>query len=352
MSDHLLRRKAAFQYIFETTSLKFQPVCDVAQAWAPVNIALIKYWGKRDQIINLPLTDSFSIALSLGTRTRISRAPLAAVHDIILLNGKEVSSESSFSRKLVEYLSFFRPDDSWRFVVETENDVPTASGLASSASGFAACMKALDQFFGWNLPLEKLSYLARLGSGSASRSLYSGFSLWKKGELDSGIDSYAIPLPYKMPNLKIGLIVTTEEEKSISSREAMERTRKTSPLFASWPQTVQEHLSQVLEMLRENYSRSKDIFDFKLFGSIVEQNALSMHATMIAAQPSILYWNQKTLEILHCLFQLRKQHPEIEIYATMDAGPHIKLLFLQHQEEEVMNFFCRFGVRIVDPLWN
>ena len=349
MKEYQIVRKEAFQRIINKKPHELNPVVDFFEAKAPVNIALIKYWGKRDSTLNLPLTDSLSIALSLWTSTRISRALESKGEDIIMLNGQRVAKESSFSKKIIEFLSHFRPDPSYAFSIETYNDVPTAAGLASSASGFAALTLALDGYFGLNLSMSSLSQLARLGSGSASRSVYSGLSLWKKGIEDSGKDSFAVHLPFMIKGLKLGIILTASGEKSISSRDAMELTRTTSPLFKVWPNTVSDHIERVFSLLHEGYENDSGQFNFKAFGEIVEQNALAMHATMLASSPPVLYWNEKSVEILQKVFKSRRENPDLHFYATIDAGPHIKILFLDKDQEAIQRIFP--DMQLVDPLW-
>jgi len=207
-----------------------EPVVAKASVYAPANIALIKYWGKRDILLNLPNTASLSISLGKkGTHTEISRASGDA--DEIILNDQLLSCDNFFVTRLQQYLDLFRPHPQFYFSVQTLSTVPVAAGLASSASGFAAMILALRQFFGWSLPEYQLSLLARLGSGSACRSLWQGFVYWQQGEAADGFDSYAMPLADTWPDLRIGLVIISDKAKATSSRDGMLHTVKTSPLY-------------------------------------------------------------------------------------------------------------------------
>jgi diphosphomevalonate decarboxylase len=296
------------------------PSSQPVTAYAPTNIALIKYWGKRNQELNLPVTSSLSISLAKkGAKTTISISSLG--QDIFVLNGNTVPSTSSFYQRLSRYLDLFRPNNLF-FDVNIISTVPIAAGLASSACGFAAMALALDKFFSWQLSSEQLSILARLGSGSASRSLWPGFVEWHKGERDDGMDSYAEPLHEKWPELSVVLMMVSESEKSVSSREAMQRTIETSELYKAWPQKVEHDLKTLKQAIHEK--------DFDLLGKTAESNALAMHATMLSAWPPISYCLPETITAMHRIWQARAEG--IPVYFTQDAGPNLKLLFLKNNK--------------------
>ncbi len=149
---------------------KRAPARSAAKAYAPSNIALCKYWGKRNTALNLPVTSSLSISLGeLGSTTTVECADA----DEVTLNGDRLSTEQVFYQRLFSYVNEFRkPEDKLR--ITTNNTIPTAVGLASSASGFAAIVMALDELYGWDLDIRDLSILARMGSGSACRSIEQG----------------------------------------------------------------------------------------------------------------------------------------------------------------------------------
>ena len=213
--------------------------------------------------------------------------------------------------------------------METHTNVPVAAGLASSASGFAALVLALDELMGWGLGRKDLSILARMGSGSASRSLYEGFVEWHAGEREDGMDSYAEPLDTAWPDLRIGLVLLSEGEKPVGSREAMNRTVETSALYASWPDLVARDIGRIKPALMRQ--------DLHAMGSIAESNALSMHATMIGAWPPVVYWTPESLRTMHEVWQLRADG--LPLYFTMDAGPNVKLIYEAGSQDRVQEAF-------------
>lgn len=315
------RRLSAARHFLPSS---YDAVKEQSSAFAPVNIALVKYWGKKDEELHIPITDSLSVALNVGSTTTIRRS---IGKDEIFLNGSRVEEGSPFWKRATEFLHLFRPQPSFYFCIETINDVPTAAGLASSASGFAALTIALNDFFGWNLSPQQLSCLARLGSGSACRSLFSGFVVWQKGK--DANDSYAVPWNNWWPELRFGLLVVSQKEKAISSREAMKNTVLSSPLYAVWPDQVAKDIHEVQHAIEQR--------DMDHFGSTVERNALIMHATMFAASPPICFWLPETVAYLQKVWEARRQ--KISVYATIDAGPNVKLLYPASAEAQVHNAF-------------
>lgn len=291
-------------------------------AFAPVNIALVKYWGKRDQELNLPMTNSLSFTLSVGTTTTVS---INTTADSVWLNDKPLSLDTPFSRRLIEFCDLFRPNTTTYFDVKTTNDIPTGAGLASSASGFAALTLALNDLFSWNLDKKNLSLLARMGSGSACRSLFDGFVEWHAGSMVNGTDSFAERLDVDWPDLRLGLWILSTEQKPIDSRQAMQSTVEHSSLYASWPAKVAQDLLSLKQALFSH--------DFALLGQTSENNALAMHATMIASWPPIVYWLEESLKAMRQVWQWRKEG--LQVYFTMDAGPNIKLLFLEKDRETI-----------------
>lgn len=310
-----------------------------ATAFAPANIALIKYWGKRDEALHLPNTPSLSISLAdHGATTHIAKASGQA--DDITLNNKKLLPSDSFVTRLVNYLNFFRPYDDFYFSIQTTSTVPVAAGLASSASGFAAVVLALKQFFGWTLTESELSILARLGSGSACRSLWQGFVYWQMGQDASGLDSYAMPLPEKWPDLCIGLVMISDAPKPMSSRLGMQHTVLTSPLYSAWPGVVENDLLAIREAITTQ--------QFEKVGLISECNAMAMHATALAARPAVCYSLPQTIEMMKKVWQLRSQG--LPVYFTQDAGPNLKLLFLEKDRAIVEKEFI--GLVVIKPFFS
>ncbi len=305
-------------------------------AFAPSNIALCKYWGKRDAALNLPVNSSLSVSLGiLGTQTEIS---VCEGVDRVFLNGKMQDPNSSFSQRISTFLDLFRPMlGHGGFEVRTENNIPTAAGLASSASGFAALVMALDDWAGWGLDKKRLSMLARLGSGSASRSVYEGFVQWHAGTNADGTDSFAERLTHAWPEFRIGVLELSSAEKPVGSRDGMNRTVETSELYQSWP--VQANAD--LDIIR----RSIEVRDFSMLGQTAERNALSMHATMMSAWPPLIYLQPESIAMIHKVQRVRADG--LEVYLTIDAGPNIKLLFLEESETAVRETFQK--LQIIKP---
>ncbi|MCE5294880.1 MAG: diphosphomevalonate decarboxylase [Chlamydiales bacterium] len=302
------------EIITHLVGLPKAPVKQEATAYAPANIALIKYWGKRNSELNLPVTNSLSLSLPLGTHTLIKQAPT----DVCFLNGKQCAPDDAFTKRLFAFCDLFRAPNT-PLHIETKNEIPTAAGFASSSSGFAALVLAFNDFYGWNLEPKALSILARIGSGSASRSLFTGFVEWQAGTQEDGLDSYSAPLDASWPDLHLGLVMISDKQKPIDSRRAMQNTVETSALYHSWPEKVAHDLRLARKAIYDQ--------DFLSLGQVAESNALAMHATMMAAVPPVLYWHPDSVATMHKVWKLRQEG--LNVYFTMDAGPNIKLLYLK-----------------------
>jgi len=295
------------------------------QATAPANIALCKYWGKRNEELNLPVTGSLSCTLPHLTAT--TRVEPCAHPDTVTLNGQRLPADDPFSKRVTAFLDLFRTDHG--YAVDTRTTIPIAAGVASSAAGFAALVLALDDLYNWQLDRSACSILARLGSGSACRSIFDGFVEWQAGTTPDGMDSVAVPLDVHWPEFRIGLWYVSQAPKPIGSRTAMRRTRETSALYAAWPQQVERDLAIIRAAIQAR--------DIAALGPVAESNALAMHATMAAARPPILYWQPATVEGLHRVWTARADG--IPVYATMDAGPNLKLLYCVDAEHLIQERF-------------
>ncbi len=306
------------------------PAVPFAESYAPANIALAKYWGKRDEALNLPTASSLSISLGdLGSHVRLAPAPEGAPADTVTLNGAPLSPDTPFARRAVAFFDLFRPSPSFRFDLQARNTIPTAAGFASSASGFAALAKAADALFGWNLPPQSLSILARLGSGSAARSLADGFVEWHAGERPDGMDSFATPLPDRWPALRVGACVLSSAEKPVGSRDGMRRSVRTCPFYSSWPDLVARDIATLHDAIAAR--------DIALLGATAESNCLAMHSLMMATRPPILYFLPETLTAIRAVWAARADG--LPVWFTMDAGPNLKLLFESSSESSVRALF-------------
>lgn len=307
-----------------------------ATAYAPANIALVKYWGKRDEALNLPVTGSLSISLGpLGSHVELSRGNSSA--DAVWLNGKPLPADSSFAKRARAFLDLFRPAPDFVFDLQARNTVPTAAGFASSASGFAALAKAADGLFGWGLAPRELSILARLGSGSAARSLEEGFVEWRAGTAADGMDSYAERLAADWPELRVGAVVLCSDEKPIGSREGMKRSVETCAFYRAWPGRVAQDLAELKAAIAQK--------DFAALGAVAEANALAMHALMAATRPPIVYALPETVAAMRTIWAARAAG--LALWFTMDAGPNVKLLFEARDEASIRALFP--GVEVVAP---
>lgn len=299
-----------------------------ATCFAPTNIALIKYWGKRQLELNLPVTGSLSVTLpNKGTTTTLNINDKD--HDSVTLNGKTLTRDDKFSKRLSTFLDLFRGQQKIFFDIDTNNNIPTAAGLASSASGFAAIVMALNELFEWRLNDKALSILARMGSGSACRSFWPGFVEWQGGKQDDGLDSFAKPVEDKWPYLCLGLLIFEAGEKLHSSTQAMLNCAKTSPSFKQWPTQHANDLKEFKKALHEK--------NFTLLGEVTECNAQAMHQTIIDSRPSINYSTQETTRLKEKVWQLRKEG--IPVYFTQDAGPNLKLIFEKSSQSIIEEHF-------------
>lgn len=284
-----------------------------ATARACANIALVKYWGKRPGSENLPATGSLSLTLEgLVTETTVAFDPELPA-DRFILNG-----ESADPSKITNFLDILREQAhiSTRAEVTTRNQFPTASGLASSASGFAALAVAATHALGISLEPTALSRLARRGSGSAARSIFGGFVRMHAGQTDA--EAYACPIVSSLiDSVRMAIaIVGGGAPKQHGSRDAMNHVAQTSPFYRSWLGLVPQDLTAAEAALGAG--------DIAALGEIAEGNALAMHATALAARPAIHYWQPATIAVLTAVRQLRRAGRAA--WATIDAGPHVKVL--------------------------
>ncbi|RFD75274.1 dihydrofolate reductase [Gardnerella vaginalis] len=316
-----------------------------AVAKANVNIALIKYWGKRDERLILPYTSSLSLTLSDLYATTSVHFDESLTSDCVTLDEVELPMDDSTRLRVVAMLDLVREKAgiSTKAKVVSHNHVPIAAGLASSASGSAALAAAASYAAGLNLTPRELSRLARRGSGSACRSIFGGFVLWNKGEDDE--TSYAEPiadllaetadkplsaslsasisasLSSSLPatkNLNPAMIVVTldRSKKPISSRTAMRRTVETSPAYMPWVEQSKKDLACALDAIR--------VGSIEQLGEVMEQNSLGMHETMRKANPPVNYLTDKTYAVLDAVRSMRECG--WPVWATMDAGPNVKVL--------------------------
>ncbi|MDF7626894.1 diphosphomevalonate decarboxylase [Lactobacillaceae bacterium L1_55_11] len=287
-------------------------------ATAHTNIAFIKYWGKKDPVLNLPTTSSLSLTLDkFYTQTTVS----PSVRDQLTINGidQPVDRVRQFLDILRQELGYFPP-----MQVESNNQVPTSAGLASSASAFAALTAAVVKEAGHDLSLTELSRLARRGSGSATRSFFPDFAVWQAG--DDNATSYAYHLD--VPRLPLALVVVelADTTKKVSSSDGMQRAM-TSPYYANWVQDSKKELPEMEAALAKG--------DLDQVGALAEKNALGMHELNLTAKDQrFTYFTPQTLQVIHLVQGMRKQG--MLAYATIDAGPNVKIITSDDQAPAVM----------------
>ncbi len=285
---------------------------------ASPSLALLKYWGKLDPHKNTPATPSLGVSLgALTTRTAVSASEKES-RDRVLLAGRE--------QPLDRYLPFLEAlreklRTRMHFLAESKNNFPTSAGLASSSSAFAALAYACTAAVGATLERAELSALARVGSASAARAVFGGFTLLPAGE------SSARQLfdEHYWPELRILVSLVTRESKDTSSRDAMEASRRTSPFYPAWVKDAASLLPDALDALEKR--------DIERLGEAARRSYLRMFATMLSADPPILYWLPESLSIIHECERMRKAG--IGVWETMDAGPQVKLICLAGEVADV-----------------
>lgn len=286
------------------------------------NIAIIKYWGKKDTVKIIPATSSISLTLeNMYTETTLSSLPASAQSDEFYING--VLQDQAEHKKMSNIVDRFRPQGAGFVRIDTNNNMPTAAGLSSSSSGLSALVKACNDFFELHLSTKELAQKAKLASGSSSRSFYGPIAAWDK---DSG-EIYSVKIDLKLAMI---MLVLYDQKKPISSREGMKRCAETSTTFDDWVRQSEEDYKAMLTYLSNN--------DFAKVGELTEKNALAMHTTTKTAMPAFSYLTEKSYEAMDFIKQLRSQGERC--YFTMDAGPNVKVLCLEEDLEHLVPIFA------------
>jgi diphosphomevalonate decarboxylase len=273
------------------------------------SLALVKYWGKKDSARNLPAAPSLAVTLAgVWTETRLQDAEA----DQVIVDGVQQPDE--------RYGRFFdearrRLGCRMRFQARSANSFPTAAGLASSSSGFAALAAGCAVLAGHELEAAELSALARAGSASAARSVFGGFTLLPAG----GRWARQLFPEDHWPELRILVAVVTAEAKPLSSRAAMEATRASSPFYRSWLRDA----ARLLPAARRALERR----DLQQLGELARLSYSRMHAALLACSPPVSYWLPGTVALIRECAALRKSG--VGAWETADAGPQVKVLCLQ-----------------------
>lgn len=300
---------------------------------APVNMAVIKYWGKRNDELILPINDSISCTLSMehmNAKTTIAVSP-DFTESQFWLNGAEQSMDNKRFQNCVNELKRQSKETdmlSWCIRICSENNFPTAAGLASSAAGYACLVKALATIY--NVTTD-LSSIARQGSGSACRSIHSGWVQWHKGILNSGEDSIATQLydDLHWPEMRILVLVINDSRKKYSSTSGMKQSVLTSEFL--------KHRAS--EIVPQRISDMKDAIhrkDFHKFAEITMQDSNQFHAVCLDTFPPCVYLNDTSHAVINLIHAYNAFRGRNKVAYTFDAGPNACLFLLEEDVEEVL----------------
>ncbi len=302
------------------------------EAEAPSNIAIVKYWGKRDSVLNLPLNDSLSISLeALKVKSKvIFDSSLSS--DQVIVNGSKLSDNEvkSYASKVLNLMRRISGRNLYARVESTSN-FPTSAGLASSAAGIAALTLASSNALGLSLTRRELSKIARIGSGSACRSIEGGFVIWHAGTRDDGEDSYCESIfPHDHWKDLVDVIpLFTEERKSISSRKGMEISTETSSLLECRLRFVKDTIPMVIDSIKSR--------DEERFFQLAIRHSNSMHAIMMDSFPPLIYMNSFSLKVIEAFGDGRMAG------YTFDAGPNPHIFTLRSNLNRVENMLREIG---------
>ena len=319
-----------------------------ASASCPSNIALIKYWGKYAK--QIPANPS--ISYTLNRCKTITNMEFVAGEDFSVQTFLAGNEEKKFAEKIEKYFKNIEVYLPWilkgKYIIRTENTFPHSSGIASSASGFGAiaqCLMALDNIFAsenqqpttdnQKSSTKKASFLARLGSGSACRSLYNGLIVWGETETVNGSsDLFAVPYPEdeihpKFKKFNDWVLLIHEGQKTVSSTVG-HGLMNTNP-----------YAERRFQEAKENFFLLKDILksgDMEKFIQLVEHEALTLHAMMMMSEPAFILMKTGTMEVINKIWEYRKEthHP---LFFTLDAGANVHVLFPENETAEAIKDF-------------
>ncbi|KAM6223165.1 diphosphomevalonate decarboxylase [Rhynchocyon petersi] len=308
----------------------------VVTSTAPVNIAVIKYWGKRDEALILPLNSSLSVTLHQDQLKTTTTAAISKdfTEDRVWLNGVEMDVEQprlqSCLREIHRLARKRRSTDdkdapplslSYKVHVASENNFPTAAGLASSAAGYACLAYTLARVYGVEA---ELSEVARRGSGSACRSLYGGFVEWRMGERADGKDSIAqqVAPESHWPELRVLILVVSAEKKFVGSTAGMQTSVETSALLQyRAAAVVPARMAEMIQYIRQR--------DFPGFGQLTMKDSNQFHATCLDTFPPISYLTDTSRRIMHLVHRFNSHHGQTRVAYTFDAGPNAVIFTLE-----------------------
>eukprot|EP01132_Coremiostelium_polycephalum_P004801 gene4801-5987_t len=305
---------------------------------APVNIATIKYWGKRDEKLILPMNSSLSGTLhqdDLKTTTT-AVASESFTEDALWLNGKKEDVNAPRYQNVLKTIRSraTKLTDKKHFVhICSINNFPTAAGLASSASGYACLVYVLAQLYGVD---GDISSIARIGSGSACRSMFGGFVKWEMGVKEDGTDSVAVQVQPEThwPEMNIIVLVVNDKKKETSSTDGMQKSVQTSPLMKErCATTVPTRMKDIEEAINKR--------DFETFGDITMKDSDDFHEVCATTTPPIYYLNDTSRYIMNLIHKFNKMSGSIKCAYTFDAGPNACIYLPQENTIEVLSLFLK-----------
>ncbi|KAI4169632.1 MAG: hypothetical protein LQ343_005571 [Gyalolechia ehrenbergii] len=319
-----------------------------ASTTAPVNIAVIKYWGKRFPPLNLPTNSSLSVTLSqadLRTHTTASCSPTFSPPDTLHLNSAPqplatprptacLSALRSLRSALESANPALPPLSTYPLRLCSKNNFPTAAGLASSAAGFAALVRAIADLYSLPHSPTELSLIARQGSGSACRSLLGGYVAWDMGHQDTGADSKArlVAPRSHWPEMRALILVVSAEKKGVSSTIGMQATVQTSPLFqARTEKVVPKAMGEMETAILER--------NFEAFARITMRESNSFHATCLDTDPPIFYLNDVSRAAIRGVEDVNERRGKVVAGYTFDAGPNCVVYYLEEEGDFVAGAF-------------
>lgn len=299
----------------------------VAAARASSNIALIKYWGKRNEDLILPLNSSISMTLgeelSVYTKVEVGEE----INDIkIVINGEMLGEEETMeygARVLEQFNKIAGRKLGMRAF--SYSFFPTSSGLASSAAGIAALTLALNEALNTKLDKRELSKIARSASGSACRSLFGGFVMWSKGERNDGEDSYCFKIEDPWEEIIDVILIVSEKKKEISSRKAMKITSETSWLLDCRLKRCEEDVKEMERIIKGK--KIKELF------YLIARHSNNMHSVMLDSFPPIFYLNDVSIQIIKLIHEYGIEKATY----SFDAGSNANVITLKKYKEEVLN---------------
>jgi len=327
---------------------------------APVNIAVVKYWGKRDETLILPTNSSLSGTIDKGSmqsKTTIT-ASQSLAHDEMFLNDKPVKLEND--KRIYTVVKQLRAraqdvkDSNGRVVLRKEewgtfklsivshNNFPTAAGLASSASGLACLTSALAALFNAKEKFTgEFSMIARQGSGSACRSLFGGFVKWNMGTKADGSDSMAVQVApaSHWPDMRVLILVCGAGPKKVPSTRGMAQTVATSDL-------LNYRLSHVVPKRMQLMEQAILDKDFPTFGDLTMKDSNQFHAVCLDTAPPIFYMNESSKRIVNLVHAYNDMVGSISAAYTFDAGPNAVI----YVPEKHMNALLGLALHYFSPI--